>query len=196
MRLPRNVHTKNVRMAVCLLALGVATLTRAQSPYKLDISASYLGEYALAANTSQNFWMQGGSLELGTNTFCGLGMVAIVSGTHASSIGNSGIPLSIVTATFGARYRWHPDHKVSVYTEALGGEANGFSSIFPSQTGAQTSANGFAAQFGGGIDYKLSPRFALRAVEVAWDRTTLPNATVGVEDNVRVGAGIVYKFGH
>jgi hypothetical protein len=183
-------------MAACLLALGVATLSRAQAAYKLDLSASYLGEYSLSANTSQSFWMQGGSIELGTNTFHGLGMVAIVSGTYASSIGNSGIPLSIITATFGARYRWHADHKISLYAEALGGEANGFSSLFPSRTGSQTSANGFASQFGGGIDYKLSPRFALRAVEVAWDRTTLPNATVSIEDNLRVGAGIVYKFGH
>jgi hypothetical protein len=196
MRLPRNFRAKNVRMAVCLLSLGVAVLSRAQSPYKVDLSASYLGEYALAANTSQSFWMQGGSIELGTNTFRGLGIVAIVSGTHTSSIGSSGIPLSIVIATFGVRYRWHADYKISIYAESLGGEANGFSSIFPSLTGAQTSANGFAAQFGGGVDYKLTPRFALRAVEVSWDRTTLPNASVGVEDNVRVGVGVVYTFGH
>jgi hypothetical protein len=196
MRLSRNVRSSFIRITACLIVFSSASLLRAQAPYKIDVAVSYLGEYSLAANTSQNFWRQGGSIELGTNTYRGLGIVAIVSGTHASSIGSSGIPLSIVTATFGGRYRWHAEHKISIYVEGLAGEANGFDSLFPSRTGAQMSANGFAVQAGGGIDYMLSKRFAIRAVEAAWDRTTLPNATVSVEDNLRVGAGVVYKFGH
>jgi predicted porin len=195
MRLSRMVQFRIVRVAACLIVFASALLLHAQAPSRLDLSVSYLGEYSLAANTVQNFWMQGGSIELGTNTYRGLGIVACVSGTHASSIGNGGIPISIVTATFGGRYRWHAGHKISVYVEGLLGESNGFDSLFPSRNGAQTSANGFAAQAGGGIDYNLSKRFAIRAIEAAWDRTTLPNATISVEDNVRLGAGIVYKFG-
>jgi len=185
-----------VRIAACLIALLSASLLRAQAPYKIDLSVSYLSEYSLAAETSQSFWQQGGSIELGTNTWRGLGIVASVSGTHAPSIGSSGIPLSIVTAAFGGRYRWHSDHKISIYTEALGGEANGFDSLFPSLTGAQRSSTGWAIETGGGLDYKLSKRFAIRALEASWVRTTLPNAAVSVEDDFRVGAGFVVKFGH
>jgi predicted porin len=185
-----------VRIAACLIALNGALSLRAQTPYKLDIAASYLSQYSLAANTSQNFWLQGGSIELGTNTYRGLGAVVIVSGTHGSSIGSSGIPLSIVSAVFGGRYRWHADHKMSLYVEGLAGEANGFRSLFPSITGAQTSANGWATQAGGGVDYSLSKRLSVRVLEAAWARTTLPNATISIEDNFQVGSGVVYKFGH
>jgi hypothetical protein len=192
--------SRTARIAACLLVLSSTVLLRAQrpaqTPYKLDLAVSYLSEYSLAANTSKSFWLQGGSIELGTNTWKGLGAVANISGLHASSIGSSGIPLNLVMVTFGGRYRWHADHKVSVFVEGLGGEADGFKSLFPSLTGAQTSANGFAIQTGGAIDYALSPRFAIRPLEASWVRMTLPNATVSVQDDFRVGAGLVVKFGH
>jgi hypothetical protein len=86
---------------------------------------------------------------------------------HAGSIGSSNLPLSLVTTTFGPRYRWHPDRRVSLYVQGLVGEANGFRSIFPATAGSQPDANGFAAQFDGGVDYRLSDRFAMRVLDAA-----------------------------
>jgi opacity protein-like surface antigen len=179
------------------LLMGTAIL-RAQerSPGRVDLSVTYVGERSLKANTSQNFWMQGGSIELGANVWRGWGIAAEVTGTHAGSIGSSGIPLTVVTATFGPRYRWHAGRHLSLYGEGLFGEANSFDSLFPSITGSQPSSNSFALQVGGGIDYKLSDRFAVRAVDAAWLRTQLPNATDNLQNNPRLSAGIVFRFGH
>jgi opacity protein-like surface antigen len=166
----------------------------AQSP-RIDVAVTFTAERSLSSGASDSFWMQGGSIELGTNSWRGLGIAANVSGTHTGAIGGSIIPLSIVTATFGPRYRWHADHRVSIYGEGLIGEANGFKSLFPTVTGSQTSANGLAAQAGGGLDYRLSQHVAVRVAEAAWQYTQLPNGTNNVQNDLRLGAGIILRFG-
>ena len=188
------------RFTLCLLLLRAASALHAQKPQatlspKIDLAITFTGERSLRAATSDSFWMQGGSLELGTNTWRGLGIAANVTGTHASAIDGTTIPLSIVTTTFGPRYRWHAEHRVSVYVEGLIGEANGFRSIFPTVTGSQSSANSLAAQAGGGLDYRLSRHVAIRAVQAAWQHTQLPNGTNNVQNDLQLGAGIVVRFG-
>lgn len=99
-----------------------------------------------------------------------------------------------MTVTFGPRYRWHADRRISIYGEGLIGEADGFRSIFPAKAGQQQEANGFASQVGGGVDYRISPRFAIRALDAAWFRTQLPNSTDDVQKTLRLGAGLVLRF--
>jgi hypothetical protein len=194
----RSLHMPtSFRIALCMLLLATSFL-QAQMPQsnKLDLSVTYVAERSLKANTSQNFWLQGGSIELGANVGRGWGIAADVTGAHASSIGSSGVPLSLVTVTFGPRYRWHADRRFSVYGQGLVGEANGFQSIFPTTAGPQAEANGLATQVGGGVDYRLSERFAIRVLDVAWSRTQLPNSTNNVQNTLRLGAGIVLCFAH
>ena len=185
------------RIALYMFLLsGTGLLLAQQQPARLDLSVTYIGERSLKASTSQNFWMQGGSIELGANLYRGWGIAADVTGTHTGFIGTSGLQLSLVTTTFGPRYRWHADRRLSLYGQGLIGEANGFRSIFPATAGSQSDANGFAAQVGGGIDYRLSYRFAFRVLDAAWLRTQLPNSTDNVQNNLRLGAGVVLRFAH
>jgi hypothetical protein len=148
----------------------------------------------LKAGTSENFWVQGGSIELGANIVRGWGISANVTGTHAGSIGASGLPLSQVNTMFGPRYRWHANRRLSLYGEGLIGEANGFRSIFPTNTGSQPGANSLATQVGGGIDYSFSRRLAIRVFDAAWSRTQLPNSTDNVQNNLLLGTGVVLRF--
>lgn len=174
-----------------LLFMGALSL-RAQ---QLDLAVTYTAQRSLKATTDQNFWMRGGSIELGANVWKGWGVAADLTGTQAGSIGTSGIPLSLVTTTFGPRYRWRAPHKLSLYGEALVGEANGFRSLFPAANGAQTGANSLALQLGGGLDYRLHNRYAVRLLDAGWVRTRLPNATNNVQNTLRLGAGLVVNFG-
>lgn len=183
---------------VCMLALGEAMSSRGQtlqSP-KVEVAITMIGERSLRSATSDNFWMEGGAIELGTNSWRGFGVAAKVSGTHASAIGGTTIPLSLVTVTFGPRYRWHADHRRSIYCEGLIGEADGFKSLFPAVTGAQNSANSFASEVGGGLDYKLSELLTIRVLEAGWQHTQLPNGTKNVQNDLRLGAGLAVRFGH
>jgi hypothetical protein len=184
------------RIALCLslLAGSVSLEAQTQQPGRLDLAVTYIAERSLKANTNENFWMQGGSIQIGANVWHGWGVAADVTGTHAGSIGSSGVPISLVTTTFGPRYRWHADRTLSLYGQGLIGEANGFRSVFPAQAGAQSGSNSFALQTGGGIDYKLSDRVALRVLHAAWLRTQLPNSTDNGQNNLRLGAGVVIRF--
>lgn len=188
-----NVFRTSSLVLVTLL-LGSTMTLHAQREPQLDLAVTYMVEHSLKASTEQPFWMEGGSIQLGANAFRGWGIAADVTGTHSSSIGQSGIPVSLVTATFGPRYRWHAEKKLSIYGEGLAGEANGFKSLYPTPFGAQSSANGLALQIGGGVDYKFKKHVAVRLLDVAWMRTQLPNASNNVQNILRVGAGIVIRF--
>ena len=159
----------------------------------VEVAVTFDAQRSLKLNSGQNFWMEGGSMELGVNAFRGFGFAAAFTGSRTSSIGSGGIPLSLVTETFGPRYRWHDGHRLSFYGEGLVGEANGFGSLFPSTFGAQTDASALATQVGGGVDLRLSHHLAVRALDAAWLRTQLPNSTSDIQNNLRLGVGLVLR---
>jgi hypothetical protein len=145
--------------------------------------------------TSAGFWMQGGSAEVHGQFYKGWGAMAEVNGLYTANIQSSSVGLDLVTATFGPRYAWSPAHaRYKLFGQALCGEAFGLNSVFPSVNGAMRNARSLAVEAGGGVDVALSPHFALRAFKVDWLRTQLPNSTTGVQNNVMLGAGVVFKF--
>jgi hypothetical protein len=184
------------RIALYMLLLAGTSALVAQTPRSqpIDVGVAYIAQRSLRANTMQGFWLEGGSAELGVNLWHGFGAAANLTGGHTSSIGSSGVPLTLVTITFGPRYRWHAAKRVSIYGDGLFGVANGSGSLFPVPSGATSTAKSFAWQISGGVDYRLSNRFAVRAVDVGYLRTALPNATDNVQNLFRVGAGVVVHF--
>lgn len=160
----------------------------------LEVSVTY-GAMLSNAITSNRFWMQGGSVEIAGGFYRGLSAVADIGGMHTGNINSSGVGLDLVTVTFGPRYTWAPAKKrYELFGQGLVGEANGFNGLFPNASGAADSANSMAVEAGGGMNVAFSPHLAVRAFEVNWLRTQLPNSTTNVENNVRVGTGIVFRF--
>jgi hypothetical protein len=169
-------------------------LAQAAPKYNLDVSFSYNATLADAI-TSSSFWMQGGSAEVHGRFYRGLGAVADVTGMHTAGIGSSSVGLDLVTATFGPRYTWSPAHRrYALFGQALVGKAFGFNSVFPAASGATASQNSLAVNLGGGMNVVLTPHLALRAFEADWLRTQLPNSTTNAQNNLRLGAGIVFRF--
>jgi hypothetical protein len=178
--------------AAGLCAWGKTSAGPARSP--IDLAIIYNASRANIVPGS-NFWMQGGSLQIHGQFWHGLGVVADVGGLHTGDAHGTGVGLDLVTATFGPRYTqsWE-HHRYDLFGQALVGEAHGFDSAFPTATGAASSADGLALQAGGGMNLQISGHLAIRAFEAAWLRTQLPNATTGVENSLRVGSGLVFKF--
>ncbi len=89
----------------------------------------------------------------------------------------------------------------AVFVHALPGFAQQRDTImstsffFPPSTTTSTS-NGFAMALGGGVDVNLGKRLAIRAVQVDYlpTRFSTPFFT-NFRSNVRVGVGVVLKFG-
>jgi hypothetical protein len=192
------ICAKVLLVGACTMA-GLAARGQSQSeaelpPASLEVAVTYdLSNANLVAGN--RFWLQGGSVQLHSQFWHGLGVVADVAGLHTANANSSGVGLDLVTVTFGPRYTWSPAHRrLSLFGQALVGEANGLNSIFPSFTGADASAQGLAIQVGGGINWPLTRHISARGVEADWLRTQLPNSTTNVQNNLRIGTGLVYRF--
>jgi hypothetical protein len=169
----------------------------------IDLAVTY---DALHTNhlTAQNFWMQGGAVELGARLYRGLGVAARVEGLHAGANSANGEPLSLVTAVFGPRYTVQMcSQRYAIFGEALAGESNGFHSLFSEgsgpvgsvNAGTTSSANALAVDVGGGLDVRLNHRFAIRAIRASYLRTQLPNSTTNIQNSLSLSAGLVLRFG-
>jgi hypothetical protein len=175
-----------------LMARGQNPSEPAQKSIDLAIFYSPLLTNVVSAN---RFTMQGGTVQLHRQFFHGLGAVADIAVEHTSSSGSGGVGLDLVTTTFGARYTWWPgSSRASFFGQTALGEAFGLNSVFPGSPPARNKADSIAYQAGGGFSIHLSPRVSLRAIDAAWLRTQLPNSTTNVQNNLRIGVGVVLQF--
>lgn len=189
---------KKMIYAIVLLALcGITRQSLAQAiptahVTGIEIAVTYNPLYR-NLTTIPTFWQQGGGFELFGHLTQHWEAGMSITGEHSGDLAGSGVALSSVTAVFGPRYRlgsrcW------SAFGHALIGESHGFDSVFPSSTGAQSSANTFALQMGGGVDLKVSSHLAIRAFQAQWLRTQFPNATTNVQNSLQLGTGVVVRF--
>jgi hypothetical protein len=185
-------------LTASLKAQATATASR-PGHQEVDLAVTYTAQHSNLVSTP-TFWQQGGGIEISTQTYRGLGIAANITGTNVKAAANSGVGLTMVTATFGPRYTWNKSlgaaHKrnLAIFGEGLIGESHGWNSYFPSLTGEQTAYNSFALQVGGGVDIGLSGHFAIRAIQADWLRTQFPNSTTNVQNSFRLAAGIVLRF--
>jgi hypothetical protein len=174
-----------------VLARGQRSTAEQPASTSFDVAVTYIASRA-GVISDNSFWMQGGSVQMHGRFWRGLGVVADVAGLHTKSINHSGVGLDLVTATFGPRYSWSPrGARYSLFGQALAGEANGINSTFPGISRAVSAADSLAVQLGGGINLAVKRHLAIRALEADWLRTQLPNSTTSVQNNLRLGAGIV-----
>jgi hypothetical protein len=147
-------------LAAALFSLAMRAQAQQRSLVgQVDFGITYAAGYSNYVPTT-TFWMQGGSIELAGHIPHGLAVVADITGLHEGGSGSSGVPINLVTDTFGPRYtrviatraRKHP---IALFGQALIGEAHGFSSVFPGPSGASTDALSFALQVGGGTDRQI-----------------------------------------
>ncbi len=191
----------NTRRSLALLTAVATfgTIAHAQTQPKdqrrdrvsLALSYDTLGG---SMTNSNSFTTQGGAAEMNYSFFHGLGATASVLGVHADSIG-SGVPVNLILLTFGPSYtyRHHGAHPVSFFAHGLVGRANGFDGLYPQGGVANASANSLAVQTGGGVDVGLTRHLAVRLVQADYVRTQLPNSLTNVQNNLRLGVGIVLR---
>jgi hypothetical protein len=183
-----------VCMMAGVLARGQDTTSSRRAAPPFEIAIAYDASHANVIAGS-SFWTQGGSVQVHGQFWHGLGAVADVGGMHIGDEHSAGVGLDLVTATFGPRYTWSwAHHRYALFGQTLAGEALGFDSVFPAATGLTSSADSLALEVGGGMNLQFSRRIAIRAIEAAWLRTQLPNATTEVQNNLRVGTGLVFRF--
>lgn len=186
-----------------MLFLGAVTgLAAAQSAVvkelntvpSLDLGVMYVGERS-KASYGDDFWLQGASAEAAFSAYKRLGVALNVTGASKGDVNTEGKSVSKVAFVAGPRYSqpWQRGHG-RVYVEALFGGAHGFDGIFPAKGGAKNTANAFAMQAGGGWDVAWKKHWTIRAIEVDYVRTHLPNGYTNVQNNLKLGAGVLFRL--
>ena len=189
------------RIALLAGAMSFSPITQAQQgfrPLSVDLAVTYTAERAKIATTGCGcFWLQGGSVNGAIRIFRSLSVATNLTGEHASAIGG-GVDVSKLAFMAGPRWtnHWLGDrHKTSVFGEALFGIAHGFDSVFPTTSGIESSANSFSLQVGGGLNIMIARRFGLRALEIGYVRTSLPNNAGNTQNDLRLAMGVSYHLG-
>ena len=103
--------------------------------------------------------------------------------------------LTLTSYLVGARYKlpqpWlDGEHKPQPFAQVLVGAAHAGGGV----AGAGDGSYEFAARMGGGIDVPVSSRFAVRVIQVDYYLTNFANATNAHQNNLLVGAGIVFHW--
>ena len=200
----------SIRRSVLLVSIFILTAIAASAQKSNDngtfrwtsteFGATYKAERADVVPSSCGcFWMQGGGVDAAVIFFHGLGGAAAFNGGRASNIG-PGVNLGTMTFVAGPRYVYefakHQPRKLQtqIFAEGLFGGVHGFDGLFPTSSGAETSAHSFAMQLGGGVNLFSAGGLGLRMLEVDYVRSNLPNGAGDRQNDFRIGAGIAYRL--
>src|SRR5258708_5263491 len=118
-----------------------------------------------------------------------LGLVADIGG-YANT--RTGINDKLLTYMFGPRFNWRHT-RLNPYAQFLFGGAY----VSNNPAGVSTTQNAFATAAGGGLDYRLTNRIAIKPIQVEYVMTQIDIARGfgSHQNNIRYSAGVVLRFG-
>ena len=165
----------------------------AQSAFDAGAGYTYIHTNAPAGNCGC-FAMNGANGWLGFHLGHGIALVGELAVQHAGNIANTGADLTLTSFVAGPRYTSHAFGRLQPFAQVLIGGAHASGGLSPGSSGLGSST-GFAAIAGGGLEFKLSERVALRAIEADYYYTRFNNGTNDHQNNLRIGAGLLFRFG-
>ncbi|MFZ0519925.1 MAG: outer membrane beta-barrel protein [Candidatus Acidiferrales bacterium] len=140
------------------------------------------------------FSMNGGNAWVAYEFSHGVSAVAEFSGQHAGNINATGEDLTLFSYLFGPRYTVRMSDRWLPFGQVLLGGAHASGTFEPSGSGGSGSYNSFSMVAGGGLDIKVAEHIGIRATEVDYYLTRFPNGVNGRENNLRISAGLVFRF--
>ncbi|MHB8215526.1 MAG: outer membrane beta-barrel protein [Candidatus Sulfotelmatobacter sp.] len=176
---------------------AVAALSaRAQNGGSVDVGVdyNYVRTNAPAAGCGC-FALNGGSAWLAFDFSPSIGIVAEIAGQHASNISSSGADLTLTSYLAGPRYTWAHARHFAPFAQLLLGGAHASGSLAPGSSALPGSANAFAMIAGGGLDISLTRRVSLRVFEADYYLTHFDNGVNDHQNNLRIAAGVIIRFG-
>jgi len=163
-----------------------------------DVAVTYVLERAkLQPSNCGCFWLNGSGIDAGVTLYKGFGIAGNLTGVVANSNLPTGEGLDKISYMAGPRYtyRWKKWRPAQVFGEALFGGVHAFNSVFPRTGSASTSASAFSMQTDVGVDISFYKRFSVRAFDVGYVYTQLPNNGSNSQNDLRLAAGLSYHFG-
>jgi len=185
-------------MKACKFVLGVflvsgAVMSAQETTPKYEAGLNYSWLHVNSANYDFQRTGNGGSGYFEYNLNSLVGLVADFGG-YANT--RTGIDEKALTYLFGPRFNWRHS-RLSPYVQFLFG--GGYAWSGPTST----TQNAFATAAGGGLDYNLTKRIAIKPIQVEYVMTQFDSAKLGGatkafgnhQNDVRYSAGVVFRFG-
>src|SRR6266852_26541 len=178
-------------MKACKFVLGVflvcAVMSAQEATPKYEVGVNYSWLHVNSANYDYQRTGNGGSGYFEYNLNKTLGLVADFGG-YANT--RTGIDEKLLTYMFGPRFNWRHS-RLNPYVQFLFG--GGYAWSGPTST----TQNAFATAAGGGLDYSLTKRIAIKPIQVEYVMTQIDSARgFGSHQNdVRYSGGVVFRFG-
>ena len=199
MNLPITARRLSVLLALALtgthFAAGQSTpAATVATPLEVDGTFSYVHTNAPPGGCGC-FDLFGGSGSAAYYYGAHFALVGDVSFVHRGNVDNTGQFLSFSSYMVGARVPV-PLHRMRItpYGQILIGvtrESGTFAHVVATSFQNDTE---FSAAGGGGLDYRLTPRITLRAIQAEYLLTRFPNGVNGRQNNLRLESGVALRF--
>jgi outer membrane immunogenic protein len=185
-------------VATLLLAGAFASSAYAQEGISGDAAATYQWVHTNAGPGQCGcFGLNGGGVSASWEVHGPWAVVADFSSQTATGAPTEGSSLTLTSGLAGVRFElprlrrnWiHGAHRVQPFAQILAGVAHAGGGA----AGLGDGTNRFAARAGGGFDVPVSRHFSVRA-QVDYFPTTFANATNDHQNNLLIGAGVVYHW--
>jgi opacity protein-like surface antigen len=175
--------------------LATAAIVNAQETNtpKYEVGLNYSWLHVNASDFNHQRTGNGGSGYFAYNLNNIVGLVGDFGGYANTRTDNK-----VLTYMFGPRFNWRHS-RFNPYVQFLFGGAYAWST----PNGTSTTQNSFATAAGGGLDYKLTDRIAIKPIQVEYVMTQFDSANLGGstrsfgdhQNYIRYSAGVVFRFG-
>ncbi|MDR3750674.1 MAG: hypothetical protein P4K94_04230 [Terracidiphilus sp.] len=178
---------------------------------ELFLGYSYLRAMPELAAGNRLVWLNGGSASLAFNVNRYLGLVADVGdytnsqvrfqGASTSTVDVDNANSAVLSYLFGPRLSYRKYDRITPFAQALFGGVHANEIRLSNCTVnciLLPSESAFALTAGGGLDVRVYRHFALRVIQAEYMMTRFTNYTtgaVGTQNDMRLSAGIVFRFG-
>ena len=181
--------------ALASAALFVPVARGQEGPPRLELGVDY--SYVRANGPPGGcscFSMNGGNGWAAYDFTRSFSAVGELSAQHAGNINATGEDLTLFSYLFGPRYTLRKSDRWLPFGQVLLGGARATGTYEPSPSGGSGSYNAFSLVAGGGLDINLTHRIAIRGFEADYYLTHFPNGVNGRQNNLRISAGLLFRF--
>ena len=178
---------------------------------ELFLGYSYLHSVPTLETGNRLVWLNGGSASIAYNFNRYLGIVGDFGaytnseirfqGAYESTIDVDNANVGAFSYLFGPRLSYRKYNRITPFAQALFGGAHANEVTLSHCTFSCTllpSEDTFAMTAGGGLDVRVHRHFALRMIQAEYLMTRFQDYSTGntaTQNDVRLSAGIVYRFG-
>jgi opacity protein-like surface antigen len=177
---------------LCTLASTASAQSASGTTPQFEVSGAYSFVRANSAGSGGGFNLNGGSGSLVYNFSDRFAVVADAGAYRFWGL-PSGLNSTMYTYLFGPRFSFRKSGRFTPFAQGLigGGRLNA------SSLGVDAGENGFAMALGGGLDISCGRHLAIRVAEVDYLLTRFDSVSgsSATQNNVRVSAGLVFRFG-